>query len=548
MIRLLQGDCIEQLRTLPADSVQACVTSPPYWGLRDYGVAGQIGLEPTLQEWVDKMVDVFREVRRVLRPDGLLWLNLGDAYAGSWGAQGRQGESGQMADRAVAKARERSSIRAAQIAAHPHMQSGTGSMSRTPGLKPKDLIGQPWRVAFALQQPYYTGRIKSELDRVWLAAIIDGEGCFFIHKRKAGTPSYSKFTRSDGSEANYTRTADTFGVGLEICNTSKAIIDRVQAIAGGGTVTTQSPQQNARRKQTIYRWRVAPNEAKRIAQEVYPHLVGKQHQARLLFNCPSTGEAGAAAHQAMMDLHNGVETAVDYPAPPSLFEPGWYLRQDVIWSKPNAMPESVRDRCTKAHEYVFLLSKSERYFYAADAVSEPASPESDARYDRGRSDTHKWADGGPGNQSIAKSFDGMRSKRDSFKREDSKRAAVIPGQSVGTHRPDREESTWDTSRRNRRSVWTITTEPYREAHFATFPSELPSICILASTRPGDTVLDPFNGSGTTGAVALSLGRSYIGIELNREYIALTERRLSRTTIGLPLEAQVADLTARMEGR
>ena len=465
--RILQGDVLDRLRELPAESVQCCATSPPYWSLRDYGVAGQIGMEPTPDEHVAKLVEVFREVRRVLRNDGVLWLNYGDAYAGS--PNGGQGATGQLADRGAAAL----GIRNGRGAGVPR------------GLKPKDLIGLPWRLARALQEPYYTGKIKDERDRVWLAAIIDGEGCFFIHKRKAGTPSYSKFTRADGTEANYIRTADTFGVGLEICNTSKAIIDRVQAIAGGGTVTTQSPQQNARRKQTIYRWRVAPNEAKRIAQEVYPHLVGKQHQARLLFNCPSTGDAGAAAHQAMMDLHNGVETAVDYPAPPSLFEPGWYLRQDVIWSKPNAMPESVTDRPTRSHEYVFLLSKSARYFWDANAVAETGVIAAGTKAAKGSVDRA--------------STPGVNSRPPEYK--------VYNGV------------------RNLRTVWTIATEPYAEAHFAVFPEALAERCIKAGSRRGDTVLDPFAGSGTTLAVAERLGRDSIGIELNPAYIAMAERRI-----------------------
>jgi hypothetical protein len=331
----------------------------------------------------------------------------------------------------------------------------TGRMARAKasGLKPKDLIGIPWRVAFALQQPYYTGKIRNEADRIWLAAMIDGEGCFFIHKRKAGTPSYSKFTRTDGSEVNYERTADTYGVGLEICNTNKAIIDRIAAIVGGGTFTEQNPQQNNRRKQTIYRWRVAPNEAKRIAQEIYPHLIAKQHQARLLFACPSNGDNGAAAHQAMMDLHNGIETSVDYPAPPSMFEPGWYLRQDCIWSKPNCMPESVTDRCTKAHEYIFLLTKSAKYFYDAEAVKEPSTEKNrQSRIDRAIDGQKSYP---------TEKQNGIRSRADSFKREGSKREQVIPFQTKGTHRPDREESNYPLDTRNRRSVWTITTKPFK---------------------------------------------------------------------------------------
>ena len=477
--------------------------------LQKYFEPAEIGLEQTPEQYIAAMVEVFRCVWDVLADDGVLWLNIGDSYARTGGTDRKVSASAQVGS--TRNTMEQMSDRTSNAAAM--------------GLKSKDLIGIPWMLAKALRDPYYTGQIKDERDRVWLAAIIDGEGCFFIHKRNAGAPSYSKFTRADGTQANYTRTADTFGVGLEICNTSKAIIDRVQAIVGGGTVTTQSPQQNARRKQTIYRWRVAPNEAKRIAQEVYPHLVGKQHQARLLFNCPSTGDAGAAAHKAMMDLHNGVEVSIDYPAPPSLFDPGWFLRQDVIWSKPNAMPESVRDRCTKAHEYLFLLTKSERYYFDAVAIQE------DAQIWTGRAGTFDRS-GNP----VADH--------------------VIPGQSAAQHRPrvnerDRKALRTDVEnrhrssipggqslqaepngKRNRRSVWTVPTQPYSGAHFAVFPAALIEPCVLAGSRPGDVVLDPFMGSGTTAQVAQALGRQWIGCELNTEYAPLQQARTAQAALAI----------------
>jgi hypothetical protein len=236
---------------------------------------------------------------------------------------------------------------------------------------------------------------------------------------------------------------DTYGVGIEIANTSKSLIDKVAAIVPGGTFTSQGPEQNDRRKQTIYRWRLAPNEVKRLAQELYPHLVAKQHQARLVFSCPSNGEGGAAAHQAMMDLHNGVATTVDYPAPPSLFEPGWFVRSDVIWAKPNPMPESCRDRPTSAHEHVFLITKSSRYYYDADAVREDASENTHAGY----------SSNGAKTQANADAF------------------GVKPSRFDGYRPPNR----------NLRNVWTIATAPYSEAHFATFPPALAERCIKAGT-------------------------------------------------------------------
>lgn len=299
-VRILTGDCRDMLKTLPEQSVHCCVTSPPYFGLRDYGVDGQIGMEPTPDEFVAELVAVFREVRRVLRDDGTLWLNLGDSYAndGKWG-----GSSG------------------GKHVAALHGDTGVGRGKRETGMKPKDLIGIPWRVAFALQ-------------------------------------------------------AD-----------------------------------------------------------------------------------------------------------------GWWLRQDIIWHKPNPMPESVTDRCTKAHEYVFLLSKSERYHFDAQAIAEPSAYPGDNRAER--PDTRK---------------------------------AVDPMCMDGGSRARTGKPTGDT--RNKRSVWTITTKPFAEAHFATMAPDLAETCIKAGCPDGGTVLDPFGSAGTTGLVADRLGRNALLIELNPEYAEIAHRRLA----------------------
>ena len=230
----------------------------------------------------------------------------------------------------------------------------------------------------------------------------------------------------------------------------------------------------------------------------------------------------------------------------ALQEAGWYLRQDIIWHKPNPMPESVTDRCTKAHEYLFLLSKSERYFFDHDAIKEASvtndlrrpygSPGANMLDPRGKQGEGKLRGKGGKNafrgQGHFREGGGPRSKRDSFKREDSKRAEVIPGQTVGTHRPDRDESEWDTATRNRRSVWTVPTVPYSGAHFATFPPALIEPCILAGSRPGDIVLDCFFGSGTTGEVAGNFGRQWIGCELNTDYAPLQRARTAQAGLAL----------------
>ncbi len=314
------GDVRAVLAGLPDESVHCVVTSPPYWGLRDYGVTGQLGLEPTPDEYVVNMVAVFREVRRVLRRDGTCWLNIGDSYAnpssGGGGAvdvrtDGRRTTPGD-------KVRGR--------------QEGVNTMAD--GLKQKDLCGIPWRLAFALQQPYYTGRIKDERDRIWLAAMVDAEGCMFIHKRKAGADSGAKFTKKDGTEMSYSRKQDTYGSGLEISSTDRVIVERCMEIAGIGSICEQSPTQNDRRKQTLYRWNLRTNECRDIVREVYPHLVAKQHEARLLIGCPSSGADAEKAHTSLKAIHNGQTPDIDFKAPESMWEPGWYVRADVIWSKP----------------------------------------------------------------------------------------------------------------------------------------------------------------------------------------------------------------------
>lgn len=332
---VLEGHVLDRLADLPPECAQTCVTSPPYWGLRDYGVPGVewpavrfapmaglpevdvptwtgcLGLESEPLAFVGHLVHVFREVRRVLKDDGTLWLNLGDSYTRA-GGTGR-GATSQLAGRKVASA-----------------QRQQGAVPA--GLEQKQLLGIPWRVAFALQ-------------------------------------------------------AD-----------------------------------------------------------------------------------------------------------------GWWLRSDVIWAKPNPMPESVTDRPTKAHEYVFLLAKSERYFYDADAVREPESASSTARY-------------------AYAGQDGRINKAGDY-------AAAAAGADRGIVNGRLKNPRVPTDgKRNARSVWTITPKPYHGAHFATMPPDLARTCILAGSRPGDIVLDPFSGSGTTGLVAHELGRRYVGVELNPAYIELTRERL-----------------------
>lgn len=321
--RILIGDVLDGLRSLEAGSCRCCVTSPPYWGLRDYGVDGQIGLEATPEEYVARIVAVFGEVRRVLADDGTLWLNLGDGYNAGTSSASKPSKSADVGGWTSRSGESARSLRLNVI-----------------GLKPKDLCGIPWMVAFAL--------------------------------------------RADG----------------------------------------------------------------------------------------------------------------------------WYLRSDIIWHKPNPMPESVTDRPTKAHEYIFLLSKSERYFYDADAIAEPATV-------------------GDNGSSFVSDYD-LQTKPGLGR---GKRTVTMPPIGGRKHAGANGNATYSgntpefKTTRNARSVWKISTQAYAEAHFATFPEELPRRCIKAGSTEGDTVLDPFCGSGTTLAVARQLGRNGIGCELNPEYAAMAEDRI-----------------------
>lgn len=330
--KIILGSSLYALKELPSESIHCCVTSPPYWGLRDYGVDGQLGLEKSPEEYTAKMVELFQEVRRVLCDDGTLWLNLGDCYATVGGKVGNCPGGGEQGEAWFSKG----------------MMTSPNRMP-IDGLKPKNLVGIPWRVAFALQ-------------------------------------------------------AD-----------------------------------------------------------------------------------------------------------------GWYLRSDIIWHKPNCMPESIKDRPTKAHEYIFLLSKSERYFYDCEAIKEQGKEDAGpqvAGWDMGPGshDTKDWATAGKWSKSDPQSA-GRRIS------ENVKRA-----RGRGCYHDNPFGFT-----RNKRTVWTVPTYPYSEAHFATFPPDLIKPCILAGCPENGIVLDPFMGAGTTGVVCADLGRNYIGIELNPDYIQIAENRIKQAT-------------------
>ena len=453
---LYLGDSLEVLRELPSESLDCCITSPPYWGLRDYGVEGQFGLEKTPEEYVAKMVEVFREVRRTLKSTGVLFLNLGDSY-------------------------------------YSDLQSSA--------LKPKDLCGIPWRVAFALQQPYYAGEIKDEKDRVWLAAMLDAEGCLTMSEYETGGKSKSN-------------------IYISITNSSRAIIDNCERIFPQEIKHIYEKADKVNR--VVWRWDVEQIDKKmRFIREIYPYLVAKKKQATLAYSflllqkglpskkkgyLPAQIEQRKILVGKIQQANSGVDVELpDWTTePPSLLEEGFYLRQDIIWAKPNPMPESVIDRCTKSHEYIFLLAKSQKYYFDNEAIMEPIAKSTIVRC---RTDFIT-----DDNVSKRKHFD-----------------PITPSINPNTAEATRQKLI-DSGKRNKRSVWTVTTKPYAEAHFATFPPDLITPMVKAGCPVGGVVLDPFMGSGTTAWVAKEFGRRYVGIDLNQKYLELCKKRLGQEVL------------------
>jgi len=504
------GDCRDVMRQLIEQGikVQMCVTSPPYWGLRNYGVEGQLGLEETPEGYVANMVEVFRLVRELLAEDGVLWLILGDSYAA-----GMKGGNNK---------------------AHPGDKSYTNKgglniplQKCNHSLKPKDLIGIPWLTAKALQAPYYLGKIKSERDRIYLTATIDAEGtiCGFTHKRK------------DNGEIRR-------GIHITVTNSNLLMLDECYRIW-----PTSKKDHNAHGighfgKLDTWRWIAHDVEEKsNLLAELYPYFICKKKQALLAWNFleiskqargRNKGEEGKSNQEKCAWIVNSLSKlnhleSIDIPdwikEPPSMYEPGWYLRQDIIWHKPNPMPESVKDRCTKSHEYIFLLSKKQKYYYDYKAILEPANY--DGRKDTMMKGSDKYKNGFVPNQ-PEQSFHARgneRWQRVPRKNDDTDHAGN--GTNAKEHSGCSMNNPEYAMMRNKRSVWTVNTQPYKEAHFATFPPDLIKPCILAGSRPVDIVLDPFFGSGTTGEVCEALGRQWLGIDLNPQYQELQNKRTAQ---------------------
>lgn len=515
------GDCLDVLKTLPDNSIDCCVTSPPYYALRDYGIEGQLGLENTPEEYIAKMTEVFMEVYRVLKPEGTLWLNIGDSYNSA--PKGNKTESGLQTrnyginDDSKGRYNKHKSM----------IQSG---------IKNKDLIGIPWALATSLRNPFYKGKIKKESDRRWLGAIIDGEGCI------TGTIH----TRKDGS-------GDRTSIFVNVTNSNIDLLNECERIYPFGKRLIH--QKNGKEhfgEKDIFRWNIFGCKAmKDLFQELYPYLIAKKTQCLLAYNfCLIQETAKKDGHTpkkeevnkkrklliSLISLLNKGEK-IEIPdwciEPPTLHTQGWYLRQDIIWAKGNPMPESVTDRCTKSHEYIFLLSKSQKYYFDHEAIQEPAVSSDDLKR-RIKNGVEEWKTD-KAKDTYAVSGTG-RSRTELYsKKKMPKFGGNKYGENDDTHFSTYSGNEWQPQTqgegeeevyvRNKRDVWQVNVKPCKEAHFATYPPDLVRPCILAGCPEGGVVLDPFMGSGTTALVAKGIGRDYIGIELNPEYKAIAERRL-----------------------
>jgi len=554
-VTLYHGDALETLRQLPDGCVDMVATSPPFYGLRDYGtgrwdggdpdcdhvqvtqkpsdkstlerhgtdgrspqldalpgipfrdvcgkcgarrVDEQIGLEETPDEWVARLVAVFRECRRVLADHGTLWVEIGDSYSAGTNAP-RNPTSTEGPDVPASwKGRSQPIRRSGRDDGNGRAEVRRSSFASLADPKPKDLLGQPWMLAKALRDPWYAGQIKSEADRVWLAAMLDAEGSIGIHKRPAGQKAYSTFDKADGTTSEYVRKTDSYQPKVEITNTSRSIMERVVAIAGGNCETKQEAGTHGR-KQTISRWAVTADKCRDLLRELYPHLVGKQHEARLAYGCPSSGDGASEAHESLKALHRGDAVSFDFAAPESLWEAGWFLRSEIIWAReprPNPMPESVTDRPTKSHSTVFLLSKRPRYFFDADAIREAYAAGTEERYAAGYNASWKRAQ--LGSVSDART-DGFRGSAAALGVDTRPQPETLDGsqgeaprgpdgrRQTGVKAGDNSEQHRDGERwpnptgANARSVWTIPTEPTPFAHFATWPQALVRRMLLAGT-------------------------------------------------------------------
>ena len=663
-VTIRQGDCRSELSEIPDGSVNCCVTSPPYWGLRDYGTDDQLGLEATPEEYVAKMVAVFDEVRRVLTEDGTLWLNLGDSYATGAGKVGECPGGGKQGERWYGK--------------HAYQQPVGGrhtQPNRMPinGLKPKDLVGIPWRVAFALQASGWYLR----QDIIWC---LSGGTWLYVRSQKGDMPmmvkDLARLAPATVKLWNGTRWTQLLGMskserrGDEIelvlrsgerisCTpthkfpTQRGVIEASEIADGDRLIQCQLPEpgeprdcvldndaawlaglyiaEGSRSEDTIQfsgnaseaaRWERVQRIATKFGGSATLAVDGNTQCIRVygkLLNAiidelttgTDAGTKGVATVawrysntfiESLMDGYLGGDGhddsdnrrwrlgftrnySLERDIRTACARLGWTLtlnmssveyegrqiptfrgeirkersghhnekdRMEVVQinkarcryvydlgvedephlfalasgvlthnSKPNPMPESVGDRCTKAHEYIFLLSKSPKYYYDADAIAEPCTDSSLQRLNQDV-DSQSGSTRVPGKTNgNMKAVGGRRKVNDGASFGKQRHST----EGTGAQSRQYERPVYET--RNKRSVWTVTTKPFKGAHFAVFPPDLIEPCILAGCPEGGTVLDPFGGSGTVPQVAKYNGRNSILIELNPEYIGMIKQRVQQ---------------------
>jgi len=490
------GDALAELRKLPAGAVNTCVTSPPYWGLRDYGVEGQLGLERTPEEYVERMVGVFREVRRILRPDGVLFLNLGDSYS-----VGTNDAKSFRRDRAQVN----------------HVRR------RAPSCDSDDIIPQdcPLRdsiwsrpcdgcQAASVLRSLHNGRPDaSRLDGDSRDPSLERMESAPAHPPTSGSSGRTRIPRSDDATRDQRRSGDR-------------VAGRLPA-SRGSTPDGSSPRRQCEclRSDSHGSDHGEPCSSSFDARE-FSRTDEHKHGIGETFSSSGShigiDRSACPYRHSTMPYHDVKLKHKDLVGIPwrvafALQADGWYLRSDIIWSKPNPMPESVTDRPTKSHEYIFLLAKSERYYYDSEAIKEPVAV---SQVGRVREDI-------VGGKSYLER--GQHSRGGVYRSGNKERKAATergcPREGVCGSVPWED----DGHGRNKRTVWTVTTKPFKDAHFAVFPPDLIKPCILAGCPKGGTVLDPFGGSGTTGLVAKECGCEYVLIELNPDYCDMSHKRI-----------------------
>lgn len=612
-LKILEGDCIARLRELPDNSVHCCVTSPPYWGLRDYGVAGQIGLEPTIEEYVAKMVEVFREVRRVLRPDGTCFINLGDSYFGG----GRGGNPEDSPYRKQATNAGSLIKRKAANAKHaiPYDTSGKApANSQENGCLCGNLCGVCREVyrRTTHTDPMIVAMLRASIRET----IPSSTECQSDHLPTLGScPSASHMPVSSTDLCDFVSpSASRLRASLEsmLGQSSSQFLDeclrrgsRDECLLCGRSLTDNVPMSSCKTASPFESQTSAP-----LQQDQTLHTSCISETGGASVGHISGMASCSCSYQHLTTSNRPCQLkpkdlcGIPWRVALALQADGWYLRSDIIWHKPNPMPESVTDRPTKSHEYMFLLTKNERYFYDTEAINEQQSQTTFDRFKNGC--TRK-----PSKKHIG-------TQEECLAGHETQNAILANGRnkrSVWTVPEDEWQQFLEWKRLHsgdKKDVWTVPSAPYKEAHFATYPPDLIKPCILAGTSArgackcgapwervleateprqkldyngkhstadkssagrnilacvraaresgadhdnpfppkktlgwqptcecGETqtvpcvVCDPFGGSGTTGQVALELGRSALLIELNPEYLKLG---LARTDVtpGLPL--------------